>query len=57
MSIETARRQLGEGRGLEVGVDVLDDRVPAVGLVRGDRVDGVGGSVVVKNTWNRRVSH
>ena len=30
--------QVGQGRVLEVGVDLFDDRVPAVGLVRGDGV-------------------
>ena len=34
--------QVGQGGVLQVGVDLLDDRVPAVGLVRGDGVEHVG---------------
>ena len=41
---------------LQVGVDLLDDRVPAVGLVRGDGVQEAG-SAVVKNAWNRHTSN
>ena len=41
---------------LQVGVDLLDDRVMAVGLVRGDGV-GIAGSAVVKNAWKRQVSN
>ena len=29
---------MGQGGGLEIGVDVFDERVTPVGLVRGDRV-------------------
>ena len=36
-------RQVREGAVLQVGVDLLDDRVTAVGLVRGDGVQGAGG--------------
>src|SRR3954447_11155387 len=51
MTAQTSQAALAlntpEGRwaraGLEVGVDVLDDRVTAVGLVRGDRVQLGGG--------------
>ncbi len=42
---------------LQVGVDLLDDRVPAVGLVRGDGVERSAGSAVVKNAWNRHTSN
>ena len=41
---------------LQVGVDLLDDRVPAVGLVGGDGVR-IAGSVVVKKAWNRHTSN
>ena len=41
---------------LQVGVDLLDDRVMAVGLVRGDGVEDRG-SAVVKNAWKRQVSN
>ncbi len=51
-----ARGQVRQGGVLQVGVDLLDDRVPAVGLVRGDGV-GTSGSVVVKKAWNRQVSN
>jgi hypothetical protein len=39
------RWQVRQRRVLEVGVDLLDDRVPTVGLARGDGVEdrGVGG--------------
>lgn len=42
------RRQEGQGRALETSVDLLDDRVPAVGLVRGDGVQGAGGEERVR---------
>ena len=48
--------QVRQGGVLQVGVDLLDDRVAAVGLVRGDGVQD-SGSVVVKNAWNRHMSN
>src|SRR3954462_12817543 len=42
LALNTPEGRWGQGGGLEVGVDVFDDRVPPVGLVRGDGVAGVG---------------
>jgi hypothetical protein len=43
--------------GFEVGVDLLDDRVAAVGAVRGDGVQLLGAGTVVKNAWKRHRSN
>src|SRR3954467_9481257 len=45
VGVEDARRQVGQGGGLEVGVHVLDDRVPPGGGVGGGRAawGGEGG--------------
>src|SRR3954465_243455 len=42
VGVEDAGGQVGQGGGLQVGVHVLDNRVPPVGLVRGDRVEVIG---------------
>ena len=52
---ELPRGQVCQSAGLEVGVDLFDDRVPTVGLVRGDgvKVLGVGGGEELLNTLNQ----
>jgi hypothetical protein len=45
-----------ERGAFEVGVDLFDDRVPAVGFVRSDGVEDAG-SVVVKKAWKRLTSN
>lgn len=40
---EPARGQVPEGRTLQVRVGLLDDRMPTVHLIRGDRVESAGG--------------
>ena len=45
-----------QGGVLQVGVDLFDDGVSAVGLVRGDGVERSAGAVV-KNAWKRHTSN
>ena len=40
---KSARGQMSQGGVLQIGVDLLDDRVVTVGFVRGDRVQRAGG--------------
>ena len=47
---------MSQGGIFQVGVDLLDDGVAAVGLVRGDGVSSAG-SVVVKKAWKRQVAN
>ena len=53
---ERPRGQVRQRGVLQVGVDLLDDRVTTVGLVRGHGVEQ-SRSVVVKNAWNRHTSN
>ena len=43
VGVETSRGQVRQGRVFEVGVDLLDDRVAAVGLVGANGVQVAGG--------------
>jgi hypothetical protein len=43
VGIDYPRRQMGQGTVLQISMDLLDDRVPTVNLVRGDRIEVTGG--------------
>lgn len=53
---ELPGEQVRQRGALEVGVDLFDDGVPAVGLVGGDGVERSAGAVV-KNAWKRHTSN
>ena len=49
-------RQMGQGTVFEVGIDLFDDGVPAVGLLA-VAVSRTSAGTVMKNTWCRRASN